>query len=97
MSSSASTGSISASFGQITVAVSDGYFMVEPAEAVVVSANSHLRTATGGAHDVTRIAGSRVCCEPVPSCCRGIPGRSSRKGSAWLTGGRGEEFNPHSW
>jgi hypothetical protein len=32
-------------------------FMVEPAEAVIVSANSHLKTATGGAHDVTRVAG----------------------------------------
>lgn len=37
--------------------VSDAYFMAERADAVIVSANSRLLTASGGAHDVTRVAG----------------------------------------
>ena len=49
---------INASFGSVTVVVSDSYFMAAPAEAVIVSANSHLKTATGGAHDVTHVAGA---------------------------------------
>ncbi len=78
-----------ATFGRVTVIVSDAYFMVEPAEAVIVSANSHLRTATGGAHEVTRVAGSRyaaACGELLQGPPDGLP-----QGSAWLTGESGED------
>jgi O-acetyl-ADP-ribose deacetylase (regulator of RNase III) len=74
----------------VTVIVSDAYFMLEPASAVIVSANSHLRTATGGAHEVTRVAGSRyaaACAELLQGHPDGLP-----QGSAWLTGEPGEEF-----
>jgi len=71
-------------FGKVTVAISDAYFVVEPAAAVIVSANSHLRTASGGAHDVTRIAGrlAPLCCKATLTACpkgpRGSPTASSR-------------------
>jgi len=55
MSPSASTEAISARFGKVVVTVSDRYFIVEPAAAVIVSANSHLKIASGGAHEVTRV------------------------------------------
>ncbi len=90
MSNSASARSISASFGKTTVVVSDGYFMVEPAAAVIVSANSHLKTATGGAHDVSRVTGpeyQRACTELLQFHPDGLP-----QGSAWLTGSAGEGF-----
>ena len=82
--------SISASFGKVSVLVSDAYFMVEPAEAVVVSANSHLKTATGGAHDVTRVAGpayQQACEALLQGHVDGLP-----QGSAWLTGDDGQGF-----
>lgn len=48
---------VAATFGNLTVAVSDSYFMAEPASAMIVSADSLLHTASGGAHDVTRVVG----------------------------------------
>lgn len=42
----------------MTDVVTDAYFMAEPAAGVIVSANSHLKTARGGAHDVSRVAGA---------------------------------------
>jgi O-acetyl-ADP-ribose deacetylase (regulator of RNase III) len=72
-------------FGKVTIAVSDAYFLVEPAAAVIVSANSHLRTASGGAHDVTRIAGlnyQAACAALLRGHGDGLP-----QGSAWITDG----------
>ena len=62
--STSNLAAFSATFGSVTVAVSDAYFMVEPAAAVIVSANSHLRTASGGAEETARVAGQeyeRAC------------------------------------
>jgi O-acetyl-ADP-ribose deacetylase (regulator of RNase III) len=91
MTTPASAQTVAATFGQVTVSVSDGSFMVEPAAAVIVSANSHLRTASGGAHDVTRVAGpdyQSACAELLQDHPDGLP-----QGSAWLTGGgQGAEF-----
>lgn len=64
--------------------------MVEPAEAVIVSANSHLKTATGGAHDVTRVAGPEyqaVCAALLQGHPDGLP-----MGSASFTGDPGQMF-----
>src|SRR5262245_217406 len=90
MSTSASAGTVMATFGKVTVVVSDAYFMVEPAAAVIVSANSHLQTATGGAHDVTRVAGPRyqqACAALLHGHPDGLP-----QGSAWLTGDPEDTF-----
>jgi O-acetyl-ADP-ribose deacetylase (regulator of RNase III) len=90
MSNTGSAAAITASFGAVTVAVCDAYFMAQPADAVIVSANSHLRTASGGAHDVTRVAGARyaaACSELLHGHADGLP-----QGSAWLTGSPGEKF-----
>jgi O-acetyl-ADP-ribose deacetylase (regulator of RNase III) len=90
MSTSGSSRSLAAIFGNVTVAVSDAYFMLEPATAVIVSANSHLQTATGGAHEVTLIAGpdyKRACTALVAGHTDGLP-----QGSAWITGSPAEEF-----
>src|SRR5260370_40422265 len=60
------------------------------AEAVIFSANSHLQTATGGAHDVTRVAGpeyQKACAALLEGHSDGLP-----QGSAWMTGSAGEEF-----
>jgi O-acetyl-ADP-ribose deacetylase (regulator of RNase III) len=81
---------VTANFGKLSVAVSDAYFTVEPAAAVILSANSHLQTASGGAQDVTRVAGAayqQACAALVHGRPDGLP-----QGSAWLTGTPGEEF-----
>jgi O-acetyl-ADP-ribose deacetylase (regulator of RNase III) len=81
---------VTASFGSVEVAVSDCYFMVESAVAVIVSANSHLRTATGGAHEVTQVAGpeyGQACAALLHGQPDGLP-----QGTAWITGGQGAEF-----
>jgi O-acetyl-ADP-ribose deacetylase (regulator of RNase III) len=78
-----------ATFGNLTVAVSDSYFMAEAVSAVLVSANSHLQTASGGAHDVTRVAGpayAAACAALLEGKPEGLP-----QGSAWLTG-QGADF-----
>jgi len=77
-------------FGSVTVAVSDAYFMVEPAAAVIVSANSHLRTASGGAEETARVAGheyERACAALLQGHPDGFP-----QGSAWLTGGASDSY-----
>src|SRR4051794_26965414 len=65
--------------------------MVEPAAAVIVSANSHLKTASAGAHDVARLAGpdyGQTCGDLIRGRLDALP-----QGSAWLTGdGNGPEF-----
>jgi O-acetyl-ADP-ribose deacetylase (regulator of RNase III) len=64
--------------------------MAEPAVAVIVSANFHLQTATGGAHDIARVAGlayQSACAGLLQSHADGLP-----QGSAWLTGGQDSEF-----
>jgi hypothetical protein len=80
---------VSVTFGNVTLAVLDAYFMAEPAAAVIVSANSHLKTATGGAHDVTRVAQpgyAAACTALLQGHADGLP-----QGSAWLTAD-GAEF-----
>jgi O-acetyl-ADP-ribose deacetylase (regulator of RNase III) len=87
---SAGTQPPASTFGKVTVAISDSYFMAEPAAAVIVSANSHLQTATGGAHDVARVAGlayQSACAGLLQGHADGLP-----QGSAWLTGGQDSEF-----
>lgn len=91
MDTSASAQTITAIFGKVTVAVSDAYFMVQPARAVIVSANSHLHTATGGAHDVALVAGrdyQKACAALLQGHLDGLP-----QGSAWITGNNEDEFN----
>lgn len=80
----------SANFGKVVVLINDAYFMVEPAEPVIVSANSQLRTASGGAHEVTRIAGPQY----AAACSELLHGHPDgpAQGSAWLTGSPGEKF-----
>ena len=64
--------------------------MVEPAVAVIVSANSHLRTASGGAHDTARVAGQeyqRACAALLQGHPDGLP-----LGSARLTGDPSDRY-----
>jgi len=81
---------ITASFGSVTVVVSDSYIMAAPAEAVIVSANSHLKTATSGAHDVTRVAGAdykQACVALLLGHVDGLP-----QGTAWLPGDHDQDY-----
>jgi O-acetyl-ADP-ribose deacetylase (regulator of RNase III) len=88
--STSNSAAFSATFGSVTVAVSEAYFMVEPAAAVIVSANSHLRTASGGAEETARVAGheyERACAALLQGHPDGLP-----QGSAWLTGAASDSY-----
>ncbi len=64
--------------------------MAAPAEAVIVSANSYLQTATGSAHDVTRVAGpeyQKACAALLQGHSDGLP-----QGTACLTGDQGQDY-----
>src|SRR5689334_17931226 len=91
MHAAVSRSAFSATFGNVTLVVSDAYFMADPAAAVIVSANSHLRARTGGAHEVAQAAAksryAAACSELVHGRPDGLP-----QGSAWLTGNTGEGF-----
>ena len=85
MTPSASTETLSARLGSATVAVSDRYFQVEPATAVIVSANSHLRAATGGAYEVAKAAGQGY--EPACNALLHAHPDGLPQGSAWIVDG----------
>jgi hypothetical protein len=78
VNASHSSAVLAVTFGSVTVAVCDAPFLVEPAAAVIVSANLHLQTTTG-AHDLTWLAGidynvpARLRCKASLTVCRRVP------------------------
>jgi hypothetical protein len=73
MRASVSRSAFSASFGKVTLAVSDAYFMAEPAAAVIVSANARLRARTGGAHEVAQAVAKSRYAAACSELLHGLP------------------------